>query len=378
MGFINIESFLDRLATLVNIDSGSYDPEGINRVADVIESWYKDLGWYVKAHDLGPETGRMLEISNHPDCDHYDVVFTGHMDTVFPKGTVAERPFTRNETTAFGPGVSDMKNGDVAMYETAAHLSKEALDKLNICMLYNPDEEIGSIYSAEGMDSIAAKADVIYVMESAGAHGVHCFARKGRMEYVLRFHGKAGHAGFMFDLDVASAVLEMGHCIVDLMNLASREANTTVNVGVAKGGIATNVVADTAELWVESRFTSDSERERIRAAVEEMIAHPHIPGVSIEVIKHTTAKNWSRTGKGEAHRLFMQGVAEKLGLEFGDKDRGGLSDANHMSKNCDVIADGMGPSGGRDHSPDEFLTLSSIDPCVQLCCGILEEMAAAK
>ena len=147
-----------------------------------------------------------------------------------------------------------MKNGDVAMLQVAKHLSPETLEKLNICMAYNPDEEIGSIYSREKLDEIGRRSDFVYVMESCGEHNRHCFARKGRMSYVLRFHGQAAHAGFMFERENASAVLEMGHYIVKLMGLASREEDTTVNAGVAKGGIAANVVADSAELWVEMRF----------------------------------------------------------------------------------------------------------------------------
>ena len=88
----DLEEYLKQMETLVNIDCGSHDPEGINKVADYLEQWYREIGWTVKRHDLGPETGNLLEISNRP-ADHYDAMFVGHMDTVFPAGTCAERPF---------------------------------------------------------------------------------------------------------------------------------------------------------------------------------------------------------------------------------------------------------------------------------------------
>ena len=376
--FVNREEYLEQLKTLVNIESGSYNAAGINRVADQLEAWYRDLGWHIQRHHLDDRTGDLLEISNRP-ADHYDVMFVGHMDTVFPDGTVAQRPFSMDEVNAYGPGVGDMKNGDVAMYQVATHLSPEALKKLNICMAYNPDEEIGSIYSKEKLDEIGRKSDFVYVMEGAGPGGEHCFARKGAMRYVLRFHGQAAHAGFMFEEKNASAVLEMGHYIVKLMGLASREEDTTVNVGVAKGGIATNVVADSAEIWVEMRFKKESERERLTKEIDQLLnGEPFVPGVRVEVASHTSMTAWTKTPEALAHIAHMEEIAKKLGLEFEQKDRGGLSDANHLSTTGAICSDGMGPHGALDHSEKEYSIIDTIQPCVQLLCAVLEDLSQSK
>ena len=381
MGQITVDrgEYLEQLKTLVNIESGSYDPEGINRVADQLETWYRDLGWHIQRHHLDDRTGDLLEISNRP-ADHYDVMFVGHMDTVFPDGTVAQRPFSMDEVNAYGPGVGDMKNGDVAMYQVATHLSPEAMEKLNICMAYNPDEEIGSIYSKEKLDEIGRKSDYVYVMESAsGNGGRHCFARKGMMRYVIRFHGQAAHAGFMFERENASAVLEMGHYIVKLMGLASREEDTTVNVGVAKGGTATNVVADFAEIWVEMRFKKESERERLTKEIDQLLnGEPFVPGVRVEVASHTSMTAWTKTPEALAHIAHMEEIAKKLGLEFEQKDRGGLSDANHLSTTGAICSDGMGPHGALDHSEKEYSIIDTIQPCVQLLCAVLEDLSQSK
>ena len=377
--FVNREEYLEQLKTLVNIESGSYNAAGINRVADQLEAWYRDLGWHVQRHHLDDRTGDLLEISNRP-ADHYDVMFVGHMDTVFPRGTLAHWPFSTDGVNAYGPGVGDMKNGDVAMYQVATHLSPEALEKLNICMAYNPDEEIGSIYSKEKLDEIGRKSDYVYVMESAsGNGGRHCFARKGMMRYVIRFHGQAAHAGFMFERENASAVLEMGHYIVKLMGLASREEDTTVNVGVAKGGTATNVVADFAEIWVEMRFKKESERERLTKEIDQLLnGEPFVPGVRVEVASHTSMTAWTKTPEALAHIAHMEEIAKKLGLEFEQKDRGGLSDANHLSTTGAICSDGMGPHGALDHSEKEYSIIDTIQPCVQLLCAVLEDLSQSK
>ena len=377
--FVNREEYLEQLKTLVNIESGSYNAAGINRVADQLEAWYRDLGWHIQRHHLDDRTGDLLEISNRP-ADHYDVMFVGHMDTVFPRGTLAHWPFSTDGVNAYGPGVGDMKNGDVAMYQVAAHLSMRALEKLNICMAYNPDEEIGSIYSKEKLDEIGRKSDYVYVMESAsGNGGRHCFARKGMMRYVIRFHGQAAHAGFMFERENASAVLEMGHYIVKLMGLASREEDTTVNVGVAKGGTATNVVADSAEIWVEMRFKKESERERLTKEIDQLLnGEPFVPGVRVEVASHTSMTAWTKTPEALAHIAHMEEIAKKLGLEFEQKDRGGLSDANHLSTTGAICSDGMGPHGALDHSEKEYSIIDTIQPCVQLLCAVLEDLSQSK
>ena len=373
---MDVKLFLAQLEELVNIDSGSYNAEGINRVADCLERWYREIGWNVESVFVGEQTGRVLVITNRP-ADHYDVMYVGHMDTVFPDGTAAARPFRMDEAHYYGPGVGDMKNGDVAMFHIAANLPKEVYEKLNIVMVYNPDEEIGSIYSRDTLDAIGAKADHIFVMESAGHDGVrHCFARKGSLCYDIEFHGQAAHAGFMFDVPNASAVLEMGNYIVTLMGMASKEDDTTVNVGVAAGGTARNVVADYAKLSVEMRFKKESEYQRLKTAVHELVeGKPFVDGVKTKIVMERETAPFVKTEKALAYMERMKAVAASLGIPFEEKDRGGLSDANHLAAASDaIVVDGMGTHGALDHSEREYGCLSSIEPCVKLHLGLLKEL----
>ncbi|NBI67923.1 M20 family peptidase [Pseudoflavonifractor sp. 60] len=375
---VDQEEYIEQLKTLVNIESGSYNAAGINRVADQLETWYRELGWYIQRHNLGPQTGNLLEISNRP-ADHYDVMFVGHMDTVYPDGTVAQRPFSSDGVRAYGPGAGDMKNGDAAMFQVAKHLSSSILEKLNICMVYSPDEEIGSIYSQEKLDEIGSRSSFIYVMESCDDHNCHCFARKGRMHYVIRFHGQAAHAGYMFEMENASAVLEMGHYIVKLMGLSNRKENTTVNVGIAKGGTAANVVADFAEIWVEMRFKKDSERERLAREINRLIqSAPFVPGVQVEIVSHEAAAAWTKTPASLKHIAHIRDIAQKLNIEFNEQDRGGLSDANHLSQCGNICGDGFGPHGALIHSEKEFTVIDSVQPCVRLLCAVLKDLAEQK
>lgn len=373
---MDLNLYLKQLEELVNIDSGSHNAEGINRVADRLEKWYRELGWHVESVSVGEETGRVLVITNRP-ADHYDVMYIGHMDTVFPDGTAEARPFRMDEENYYGPGVGDMKNGDVAMYHIAANLPEHVNQALNIAMVYNPDEEIGSRYSKAVLKTLGAKVDYVFVMESSGQKGTrHCFARKGSLSYDIEFHGQAAHAGFMFEVPNASAVLEMGNYIVKLMGMADREADTTVNVGVAAGGTARNVVADYAKLSVEMRFKKESEHQRLKKAVHELVSgEPFVPGVKTEIVLESETAPFVKTEKAMAYMERMKAVADQLGIVFMEKDRGGLSDANHIASASDaVVVDGMGPHGALDHSEKEYGYVGSVEPCIRLHLGLLEEM----
>lgn len=377
---MDLDLYLKQLEELVNIDSGSHDAEGIRQVADRLKDWYGQLGWQVESFDVGEKTGPVLLITNRPS-GHYDVMFTGHMDTVFPAGTAGRRPFRIEGDRYCGPGVGDMKNGDVAMYHVAANLSDGLWEKLNIAMVYNPDEEIGSVYSKDLLDQIGSRADYIFVMESSGRRGTrHCLGRKGSLSYEIEFHGKAAHSGFMFETEQASAVLEMGHYITVLMGLASREEDTTVNVGTAHGGTAGNVVADYAAIGVEMRFKKDSERLRLKEAVAKLVnGSPFVEGVRTDIVKERETMPFIKTEAAAQYVDHVRGLAEELGIRFEEKDRGGLSDANHLSR-CGhgIILDGMGPHGAMDHSEKEYGLIGSVEPCVRLLLRMLEDLAGQK
>ena len=158
-----------------------------------------------------------------------------------------------------------------------------------------------------------------------------------------------------------------------------REEDTTVNVGVAKGGIATNVVADSAEIWVEMRFKKESERERLTKEIDQLLnGEPFVPGVRVEVASHTSMTAWTKTPEALAHIAHMESLAESLGIPFTQKDRGGLSDANHLSTTGAICSDGMGPHGALDHSEKEYSIIDTIQPCVQLLCAVLEDLSQSK
>ena len=155
---VNVEQFLQELEILVNMDSGQGNPEGITAVGKWLADRLVAKGWIADYVDVGAETGRCTVVKNR-EADHYDVMLVGHVDTVFPTGETAKRPFCRDETRAYGLGVIDMKQGDLAIVHVLEQLPAEVNEKLNILVIFNPDEEIGSKYSRKLIDDYARITD---------------------------------------------------------------------------------------------------------------------------------------------------------------------------------------------------------------------------
>lgn len=370
------EEYFSQLEELVNLDSGSTDREGVNRIASYFAPKFEALGFEVQ-RIRGEETGDCL-VMNRGGREHYDVLFLGHMDTVFPRGTAEERPFRMDGEKAYGPGVADMKNGLLAIYHIGPALPREAADKLSLCVVMNPDEEISSSFSTPILIEQASKADHAFVMESALLTGEACMERKGMVQYTLEFQGIAAHAGYVYETRNASAILEMAHWIPALSALGDREKRTSANVGMVSGGTAVNVVPDRAVLEVEFRMWEESERRRIEAAVEEMLAHPFVEGVSVRIrAKHGKLPMSPSVGTLDFVEHW-RGKAGKMGLFFDVKQRGGLSDANSIAAYVPVCLDGMGPRGGMDHGVDEHMLVSGARDCFVLLSAMLLEIARGK
>jgi glutamate carboxypeptidase len=168
-----VPRYLAELETLVNIDCGSYTPDGVNRVADLVADRLGSIGAEVERsvhepHDGRPQLGDL--VVGRITGDGPRLLLIGHMDTVFDPGTAAQRPYRAEGDRAFGPGVTDMKAGLLAGLHAIAALL-EAGERPSVTFVANPDEEIGSPFSTPVIQSLAAEHDVALVLECARANG---------------------------------------------------------------------------------------------------------------------------------------------------------------------------------------------------------------
>lgn len=373
-------AYLADLKRLVNIDCGSYTPAGLEEVASFVSGFLSELGAEVVRHaDPDARLGPTVVGTVHGAAGAGPrILLIGHMDTVFDPGTAAERPFRTEDGTAYGPGVTDMKSGLLTgLYGLRAlvELTRDAgLPFEWIVFVANPDEEIGSPASSPHIRALAADTDACFVLECARANGDIVSARKGTIDLVLTVRGRAAHAGVEPEKG-RSAILEASRLIRDLHALNGRWPGVTVNVGVIAGGTRPNVVAERCVLEVDVRATDAASQDEAEAAIRSIAAATEVPDTRVEVerrARHRPMEKLERSGRLVDH---AGAIGERLGFAVKDTATGGASDANTTSGLGVPTLDGLGPIGGNDHSPAEYLDLGSVVPRTALFTGLLLAVA---
>jgi len=372
------DDYIEALEELVNIDSGSFTPEGVNRVADRCEARFRAHGWTVERISHRPAEGEpqlgdlligRLEGSGGPR-----VLMIGHMDTVFDPGTAAERPFRIADGRATGPGVSDMKGGLLLGFVAVEVLQEAGFGGFGrITYVNNPDEEIGSPFSRAYIAELAKEADVALVLESGRENGDVVSARKGVSDYTIEILGRAAHAGVEPERG-RSAILEAAHKTIALQALNGRWPGVTVNVGVIRGGTRTNVVPERCVLEVDVRSPQEETLRAAEAEVERIATEHTVPDVTARAIGRAWHRPMEKKEGGARLAALAAAVAADLGFELHDAATGGASDANTTSAAGVPTLDGLGPVGGDDHGPREWIDLSSVVPRIALLAGLVSRL----
>lgn len=378
----DLPAFLADLERLCNIDCGSYTPTGVNLVADWVAAQLSAMGAHVERRPdpngkfadtiVGTISGR----SGGPR-----VLLIGHMDTVFSEGEAAKRPFRIDGEVgagaiARGPGVTDMKSGLLAglrAVEAIVALGGEfPFERLTF--IANPDEEVGSPSSTPHIEEAAASADAAFVLECARASGDFVSARKGMADLKLTVAGRAAHAGVEPEKG-RSAIVAGAELVRSIHALNGRWPDVTTNVGVFRAGTRPNIVCDDAELQVDVRAMSAEPLAKVLEAINIIALNPAVPDCSVRV---ETMARWApmekleRSGRLADHVIAL---AARLGFTTKDVSTGGASDANTTSGMGVPSIDGLGPVGGLDHSPEEYLEVDSIVPRTALVAALLLEVS---
>jgi glutamate carboxypeptidase len=239
----------------------------------------------------------------------------------------------------------------------------------------NPDEEIGSPLSSPLIADLARSADAAFVMEAARANGDIVSARKGMMHIRATVHGRAAHAGVEPEKG-RSATLEAAHKTIALHALNGRWPGVTVNVGELRGGTRPNIVAEECVLTIDVRARLRSEQDEAEAAVDGILQASTVPDVATEVEKLAHSRPMEKTEASAQLVDAAVAIAAELGFELADAETGGGSDANTTAGAGVPSLDGLGPVGGNDHTPIEYIETSSIVPRTTLLAGLLLSVGA--
>jgi len=351
--------YLNDLKTVIDINSYTKNKVGVDRVGQIFDKWLEDLGFTTNLQ-------KRENIGNHRHYKSLHVegkkklLLLGHLDTVFPPKKFEN--FTQDDEWVYGPGVCDMKGGNIVIVEALRELKNNGVDIKNIDILFVSDEETGSDDSKLYTAKIAKDYDYCFVYEAAGENLELVTARKGVGTFFIDIIGKAAHAGNSY-ADGADANLETSYKLQELVRLTNLELGTTVNVGKIEGGIGANTISPHAHLTFELRYKKTDERDRVLKAIDSIVAKSFVNGTSSKL-------------SGGIQRDVMQASAESLDLvksiehiasvNVKTQERGGVSDANIISANGVVTLDGFGPFGDGDHTIHERALKSSFESRIKL------------
>jgi len=371
------QDLLAELSDWVKIETPTRNAAQVNRLVDLAARQLAAAGATVERIPGRDGFGDNLAVrasAQAVDPSARPILFAGHLDTVWPVGTIDAMPFRIDGDRAHGPGILDMKAGSfAAFYALRSILTGKIRTKAPIVLLLTPDEEVGSPTSQALIETEAALAQAAIIPEPAWHDGRCVTARKGVGIFDVEIQGVNSHAGSAF-ADGASAVLELARQIVRLNELVDLDADVTVNVAPVSGGYTTNVIADRANAGVDLRVPDAAAGER---AVDAILGlKPFDPRCKVAVTGGMNRPAWAETPESLALYDRVRAMAAATGLSITKMHRGGGSDGNFTAALGIPTIDGLGCAGTGAHAPHEHILWRELDSRVALMATIMEELGA--
>ncbi len=361
-------ALLDLTRQLVAAESPSDDKSAVDACIALVAARAQALDGRVKLHRQRT-FGNVLEARFGPRTTNPKnrILLLGHLDTVWPHGTLKTMPCVLSGGRLHGPGTLDMKTG-VAMALTALEMlaETESLQK-EIILLLNPDEEVGSPVSRPITEKLAQQCGAVLVLEPAQGLALKT-ARKGTGNWRIDVHGVAAHAGVDFKKGV-NALLELARIIETVSSWTDLKRGLTVSVGVAGGGTKMNVVPAHAWAEVDVRIARKADGSRIERKFAAL--KPKDKRCSIELTGGINRPPMERL-RGTV-RLFeqAQALAAELGFALDEASTGGASDGNLTAALGVPTLDGLGAVGDGAHSHHESVVVEHLAPRTALLAGLL-------
>lgn len=341
------------LGQLVAAESPSSDATAQAGARALLATELRGLGYRVRSIPGGSAGDHLLAAPAARSAHAPAQLLLGHLDTVWPLGTLATVPFTAQAERYTGPGVLDMKAGLVqAIYALAALQALQRAPEVTPVIFVNSDEETGSASSERWIRRLARIAVRAYVLEPAfGPRGALKTARKGVGEFRMRIVGRAAHAGLNPEAGL-SAILELSHQVQRLFALNDTARGITVNVGTIDGGLRPNVVAPEASAVVDVRVPTEEAGREVEAAIRALA--PVQAGLAIAVEGGIDRPPLEPTPRNQALWRRAAAAGAALGLELEQAAVGGASDGNLTSLYTATL-DGLGPVGDGAHAVHEYV-----------------------
>lgn len=353
---------------LVRAESPSDDKAAVDGCGALVIEHARELGGRVKVHRQ-KAFGDVIEARFGPRrTDAQDrVMLLGHIDTVWPVGTLEAMPCRVGEGRLWGPGTLDMKVGAAMAFTAIEMLSEADLLEREVVLLLNSDEEVGSPVSRPVTERLAQECGAVYVLEPAQGLAYKT-ARKGTGNWRIEIKGVAAHAGVDFEKG-ASALRELGRVIETVSGWTDLKRGLTVSVGLAGGGSKTNVIP--AEAWaeVDGRIARKADGARMERRFAGLKAADK--RCSVSVTGGINRPPMERTRETVALYQCARELAAELGIQLDEAATGGASDGNFTSALGIATLDGMGAVGEGAHARHESVMLERLAPRTAMIAGMI-------
>ena len=370
------EEILAELKTHVEINTGTDNLSGLDQYREVLAQDLIELGFATKEHssdaiDVLSCDGGTIKIADHlvatrKGSKSNRVLMNGHMDTVFSKDDEFQTLIIESDGVLKGPGVADMKGGIVIMINALRALDEQGLlEDTNLTVLFNSDEEIGSLGSRALIETLAKQHDVGLVFEGT-YNNLATRARKGLGQARLRVTGRESHAGGAHEEGV-SATLEMAHKVIEVEKLTDYSRNVTVNTGVLSGGEKRNTVPGCADAYIDMRFPTREDGEKLKQNISDIAAnvvvksdkYPGLPKVESWAVLHRPVK--AENAKVDEIISQAMAISALIGEPItGTRYSGGGTDGSIAQGVGLPTMDSLGMDGKGAHSSREESTVQSL------------------
>ncbi len=365
------DEWLDLLRQIVDIDSGPGDFAGIELVYGVLTNALTDLGFdSERVTNAGPD---VLVSRRSGGVDATRVALIGHADTVFAEGTVAQRPCTRDGDRVRGPGVADMKGGLVVALAGLSLAGRSVLDRLDLTVIVNGDEESGSKDSRAVIEELAPGFDLALVFEPGRPPNGFVVSRRGAHRFEVAVKGRPAHTGVNPD-DGANAIETAAHHILAIQELGRAIPDATVNAVMISGGTRPNIVPEHARIRVDSRFDHADGESAVVSGMRSLEGSGPVEGTMTTVRSLDQRPAFAARPEAESLTRLVVETGRELGFDLTGESTGGSSDGNFTSAAGVPTVDGLGAVGHEFHTPDEYVIADSIPQRAALLAVLLERI----
>ena len=377
------DSMLNLIVELCDINSGTYNLPGIEKVRDRLIEEFSTLGGELKVVDSQPwmtvddqghseegKSGPILHVTKWPDAET-KVMLCIHMDTVYGADHHFQKCVTKDDGTVNGPGVIDAKGGVVVMLNAIRTLEASPLSgKVGWEVILNADEEIGSRGSDQFIRSRAPYCDAGLLFEPSLPDGTLVSWRKGSGNFAFIVRGKSAHTGRDFAKG-RNALAALSRLCVEIDEL-NTDPDITFNVGRINGGGALNAVPDLAVGRVNVRVVDTDQQKMVQEKFAGLVEkYNELDGISVEMNGEFSSPPKPIDEGVRQMQSRIESCGQQLGMEIKWRGTGGASDGNRFAAAGLPNIDTLGPRGDHIHSDQEFLIPESLVPRAKLAALVL-------